>query len=242
MNPLSFLYSCPSEILDFLVFVVCVISIACTYKFFGILGLYAYNVIATITSNIQVMKVAQYSYIAESMSLGTVVFSTIFIVDAIIIERHGGSYARHGLFISMSAYFLFVVFMHLTMYYPTTASSAAASYAIENLFSTSSSIFISSLAAYFISQFFEIYFYALLKKVTSKKILWVRYNLANAGAMLLDQFVFSILCWKILGTRDISLSYIFKNYIVFNYLIRLAISFASTPLAYFIQRIKPLKV
>lgn len=230
-----------SEALDCLTLIFCLLTISVLYKFFGIFGLYAYNVIATIASNIQVMKIAHYQYITESMAMGTVIFSTIFIVDAVIIERHGGKYAQNGLFISMTSYLAFILMMYLTILYPSTTLSSSSSLAISDLFTPSWSVFTSSLAAYFISQFCEIYIYLFLKKFTPQHTLWLRYNIANALAMLVDQIAFSILCWKVFNVNDISLSYIFKNYIAFNYLIRITISVCSTPLAYRIRRIKPMR-
>lgn len=232
-----------AELLDIITFITCIFSISLMYKFFGVLGLYAYNVIATIVANIQVMEIAKYKYISESMALGTVIFSTIFIVDAIIIEKHGGKYAKQGLFISTSSYLIFIIFMYITMLYNPIVPSITISSSISTLFSTSISIFIASITAYFCSQFFEIHFYSMLKKITNKKLIWMRYNIANALSMLLDQIVFSVLCWKILNTKyQLEMTYIFKNYIIFNYMLRLAISMLATPLAYIIQRLKPLKI
>lgn len=231
-----------SEGLDILTFLLCILSITFIYRFFGILGLYAYNVVATIASNIQVMNIAKYSYIADTMALGTVVFSTIFIVDSIIIEKHGGKYARLGLLISMSSYLLFSALMYITMLYKPSAESTATSSAINTVFSQSGFIFISSLAAYFISQLSEIYLYTFIKSFLPNKALWIRYNLANAGAMLIDQLIFSLLCWKVFQKSDVGLDYIFKNYVMFNYFIRITISIVSTPLAYLIRKVKYKKI
>lgn len=231
-----------SELLDFFSLLACLTFIACFYKFFGIYGLYAYNIIATITSNIQIMKIAEYTYITKSMALGTVIFSSIFIVDTLIVEKQGIKAAKTGLLINLLSYLIFVSFMYITMYYKESGNSLDVSQSIVKLFSPSLSIFLSSIISYAISQYFEIYFYTILKKITFNKFLWIRYNIATAFSMLLDQIIFSILCWRVFSLVDFSMSYIFYNYIAFNYIIRICISSLSTPLTYFIRKISPLKV
>ena len=69
--------------------------------------------------------------------------------------------------------------------------------AMMQLFLPMPSIFIAGIAAYFSSQFVDIYIYNGLKTM-DQKMLWVRSFFAAAIAGLIDLTVFSVIAWKIL--------------------------------------------
>jgi len=63
------------ELLTIITFVVCAIAILCLLRFYGIVGLYVYNVLALIVANIQVLRLTTFESFAEPVALGTVLFS-----------------------------------------------------------------------------------------------------------------------------------------------------------------------
>ena len=61
-------------------------------------GLIVYSAIATITANIQVVKLTQYTLVNDPVALGTVVFATTFAVDNILTEYYGKNVAQKNIF------------------------------------------------------------------------------------------------------------------------------------------------
>ena len=228
---ISILHFLP-ELLSTFTLVICFLTILCVAKFFGRYGLYAYSAIVTITSNIQVLKLTQYSLISNPIALGTVLFSTTFAVDNILTEYYGAKAAKKGLYISFFGYLFFVIVMQIAVWHPAVINSECANLhsELEKVFSPAFSIFISSLIAYFAGQYTDIFIYSLLKKLSHGKYLAVRSMISMAISAFVDNFVFSFFAWIVFAKNPISLTLLWKTYIFITYMIRLVIAALCVPL------------
>jgi len=201
----------------------CVASIFILRKFFKLHGLYAYNIIAVIAANIQVLKITSFSFYGGQVALGSIVFSTMFIVDNMITEEYGAKSARDGILLSSLSYILFSISMYLCICYRNVGDGAHLGGCIRAIFSNSWGIVLASIFSYILSQLFDIYCFEFVKKVTFGKLAWVRFNVAALLSALVDQVVFSVLCWKVFLIREFTWAEIFSTYVTFGYCFRAAI-------------------
>ncbi len=199
-------------------------------RFFGLYGLYVYTIVSLITANIQVMKVTV--LFGESIALGTVLFSSTFLCSDIINERYGASAAFQGIAIGFYAYFIFSVFMLVTLGFVPAPESLALHDKMMGLFLPAPIILCASFFVYFVSQSLDIYLFASLRQTTSGRFLWLRTFVSTGVAAFVDNALFSILVWYVFSAVDYSLEYIFWTYVVNVFILRLVITILWTPLIY----------
>lgn len=220
------------ECLSILTLLFCFISIISALKFFGKAGLYVYSTIAAIASNIQVLKITQYSFVTDPVALGTVLFSTTFAVDNILTEYYGTKVAKKNLYISFFGYLFFVVIMQIAILHPQVHDTHCVNLHLElmKIFSPSFYIFMSSLIAFFVGQYTDILVFSQLKKVYKEKWLIGRSAFSMAIASFADNFVFSFLAWIVFAENPVSMAVLWKTYIFIAYLLRLIIAVMCLPL------------
>lgn len=221
-----------NDLLLFFELVFCVFSIYLFKKFYGLFGLYAYCIVATIASNIQILKCTTYSFYGSSVALGTVVFSSIFIVDNIINEYYGLKSARDCIFLTTFSYLFFVILMHICIFYTSSGGEGSS---IEKVFGISFSIFLCSMCSYVVTQIIDVYLFSLIKKILSSKFLWFRMNFSTIISSFCDQVLFSVLLWKFFSNKNISWSEIFNTYVYFGYIFRACIILFVNTVFHFIR-------
>jgi uncharacterized integral membrane protein (TIGR00697 family) len=204
--------------------------------------LYAYNALAVVAANIQVLKMAEFSLCAEPMALGTVVFATTFLVSDILTEHYGPAAARQALRLSFLTQILMFIWMILTLghtpadYSKISPDLAATLVANEEgmlqLFAPSLRILTASLIAYFISQQCDIWLFQKIRHLSHGRFLWLRQNLSTALSGLLDNFVFALIAWVILSSNPISFSLLISSFVFASYVIRGVVNIAATPIMY----------
>ena len=219
------------ETISWLTFLCCVVFILTVLRFFGIVGLYAYNVLATIVANIQVLKVAEFGFSPEPVALGTVVFATVFLVSDIITEHYGKQAAQKGVWLSFTMQIFMTIFMLLTIGHAPLPDDAAHA-ALEVLFLPSPRLLIATLTAFAISQLFEIHIFHKLQIATNGKMLWLRTNVSSILAALLDNIIFSVIAWVVLAPAPVGLKTLVFTYILGTYLARVIVNLMSTPIIY----------
>jgi uncharacterized integral membrane protein (TIGR00697 family) len=220
------------ELLSLATLVVCFSSILIIVRFFGSGGLYAYSCVAVIASNIQVLKLTKYVCFESPVALGTVVFSSIFAVDNILNEYYGEKSAKTNLYLSFFCYLFFAVIMKIAVLHPPLESGECHNFYLElrNLFSPCLVLFISSVVAFVVSQFVDIYTYSALKRIFGKKHISARSIFTMSLSALVDNCVFSLLAWVVLTENPISLSSLCRTYIFVTYIMRLIIAVLCGPL------------
>ena len=91
------------------------------------------------------------------------------------------------------------------------------------------------MIAYLISQYFDVWFFSYLKKITSEKYLWLRNNLSTIVSSLVDNTVFSIFAWILLNPEPVSIYNVIMIYIFGTYLLRILIALLDTPFIYIVR-------
>jgi uncharacterized integral membrane protein (TIGR00697 family) len=219
------------------------------WRLYGKAGLYLYNTIAVIGGNIQALKVVPFFLNQESVALGTILFSTTFLASDILTEHYGKKVAGLGINISFTAQIIMAVIMMITLMYPSHGGATGLSKdgclidgtqaALYTLFTPSLRILIASLISYYVSQRVDIGIFKLLRNYTKSRKLWLRLNVSNLMAGLVDNILFSLLAWTVLSPQPVSMRSLIFTYILGTYLTRFIVSITSTPVIYLSQVLKP---
>ncbi len=235
-----------TEVVWFLMLILCFLSILVFLRLFGYVGLYVYSAIAIIAANIQVLKQANFNFFSSinekiipfyepsPIALGTILFASTFLCTDILSEYYGKEKARKNVLIGFCSFFLMTILMLVTIGIQPAedewVSMVQESLAI--LFTPMTSIFLASMIAYLISQYFDIWFFSYLKTVSSNKLLWLRNNVSTAVSSLIDNTIFSIFAWIILNPNPFPLSDVIMTFILGVYLLRVFIAILDTPFIY----------
>ncbi len=228
---ITFMHSLSGEAMSCVLFLSCIISILLLLRLFGYMGLFLYNIVIVIASNIQVIKLSDFWLTSEPVALGTVTFATAFLTSDILAEHYGKKIAIQGVWLTFSAQILMTIMMVLTLgYKPSSADQAHA--AMETLFSPAPRLLIASLISFACSQLFEIAVFQRLRIMTNGHLLWLRTNISTIFSAFLDNIIFSVLAWVILSPAPVDLQTLVFTYILGTYLARIIVSIFSTPVMY----------
>ena len=156
----------------------CFSSILLFLKLFGYVGLYVYSVLAVIIGNIQVLKTVDFFYSPEPVALGTVMFASTFLCTDILSEHFGIEKARKNVLIGFTGFLFMTILMLITIgFQPSKGDWIHDS--LANVFTPMSRFFIASMIAYLASQYFDVWIYSTIKKLTSNNYLWIRNNIST---------------------------------------------------------------
>ena len=88
----------PNELLIILSFIIIYGGVVAFYRYFGKNGLLAFNVLATLLANIEVMILVR--AFGVEMTLGNVLFASTFLITDILSENHSRKDANKAVIIS----------------------------------------------------------------------------------------------------------------------------------------------
>ena len=222
------------EIIWVLMLLFCFISILIFIRLLGYIGIFIYSSLAVIAGNIQVLKTVDFFYSPEPVALGTILFASTFLCTDILSEYYGKEKARTNILIGFCAFLFMTLLMVLTIgFKPSEGDWVQES--LSNVFTPMTRFFIASMIAYLISQYFDVWFFSYLKKITSEKYLWLRNNLSTIVSSLVDNTVFSIFAWILLNPEPVSIYNVIMIYIFGTYLLRILIALLDTPFIYIVR-------
>lgn len=205
------------------------------YRLFGKNGLLAFNVLATILANIEVLILVE--AFGLEMTLGNVLFASTFLVTDILSENHGRKDAQRTVLISTLCSVFFIAISQMWLLY-TPAESDWASGAFHIIFSSTPRIVFASLAVYLVSQLTDVWLYhkwwewSKKRFGDSRKGLWIRNNGSTMISQLLNTSLYTLLAFY--GTYQTStLISIFAS----TYTIYFITSLLDTPIVYWCRNI-----
>jgi uncharacterized integral membrane protein (TIGR00697 family) len=162
------------------------------YRWFGKAGLMAYVVLAVIACNIQVVKLVD--MFGLTVTLGNVLYGSIFLTSDILIEVHGKKEARKAVWLGFAALILMTAYMKYAIWLKPSPLDAAQPH-LEALFNVLPRITFASLTAYLCSQLHDIWAFSLIRLKTGRQLLWLRNNAAGLASQALDTVVFTTLAF-----------------------------------------------
>lgn len=191
-----------------------------------------YSSIAVIVANLQVQTATHYKFFQEPIALGTIVFSSVFIVSSILTEYYGKAKAQQAVWLSFTAMILVTFFMLMTVGFKPASGFYTAHQAMCTLFLPAPALIAASLIAYAVGQLNDIWIFATLSRLTRGKYLWFRSFVATLIGAFLDNLVFSVLAWMVFAPHPLSWRTVFFTYILGTYILRVFVAFVGIPFVY----------
>ena len=225
----------PNEILIILSFLLIYGGVMLFYRLFGKNGLLAFNVMATLLANIEVLLVVRAFGI--EMTLGNVLFASTFLITDILSENHGKKDANRAVIISTLCSVFFIAISQMWLLY-TPSESDWASSSFRTIFSSTPRVVCASLIVYLISQLIDVWLYhkwwdwCRKRFGDEKKGLWIRNNGSTMISQMINTLLYTFLAFY--GTSDIGtlLSIFISSYLIF-----FVTSLLDTPFVYWCRKI-----
>ncbi len=211
-----------------LMFFLCLFSIALLARKFGLYGLIGYYVFGTIVGNIQVLKGTKFFFFPEPIALGTLMYSSLFLCNALITNNYSQEVTKKIIYLSGVTFSLFTAFMIFTTgYHPLPESTDLLFKAHEGmsvLFTNMPSLILASIIAFITSERLTSITFIFLKKLPLNLHQKLLSFLSMSAGQTIDTCLFSILAWKVFAPTSYSWSTIFHTYILGVLIFRIIIS------------------
>ena len=205
------------------------------YRFFGKNGLLAFNVLATLLANIEVLLLVK--AFGVEMTLGNVMFASTFLITDIMSENHSRKDANRAVVISTFCSLVFIAISQMWLLY-TPGENDWASGAFHTIFSSTPRIVCASLLVYLISQLTDVWLYhkwwewCRKRFGDEKKGLWIRNNGSTMVSQLLNTLLYTFFAFY--GTYDIKT---LMSIFISSYIIYFITSLLDTPFVYWCRNI-----
>ena len=209
-------------------------------KVFGKGGLFAWIGIATVFANIEVTIVVH--AFGMDQTLGNTLFAATFLATDILSEIYGKKEATKGVLAGIFTSLTFIVLSFMWVHYIPAESDWASDF-VHGLFSNTPRMLISSLLAYAISEWIDVFLYHAWWNLTEKKtgshtkMLWFRNNFSTLISQFVNIVIFNFgAFWGI---------YTFKELVGITaacYVIYVATSLLDTPFIYLARKISAKQV
>jgi len=228
-----------NEILIISSFIVIYCSIVAFYRFFGKNGLLAFNILATILANIEVLLLV--NAFGIEMTLGNVLFASTFLITDILSENHSRKDANNAVVISTLCSVVFVLISQMWLFYIPSENDWANG-AFHTIFKSTPRIVCASLAVYLTSQLTDVWLYhkwwdwCKKKFGDSRKGLWIRNNGSTMISQLLNTSMYTVLAFY--GTYPLST---LISIFISTYAIYFTTSLLDTPFVYWCRKIHDAK-
>ena len=224
-----------NELLIILSFIIIYGGVVLFYRLFGKKGLLAFNVMATILANIEVLLLVRAFGI--EMTLGNVLFASTFLVTDILSENHGRKDANRSVIISTICSIFFIAISQMWLL-STPSENDWASASFHTIFSNTPRIVCASLSVYLISQLTDVWLYhkwwnwCKKRFGDSKKGLWIRNNGSTMLSQLLNTLLYTTFAFW--GTYSIET---LVSIFISTYMIYFFTSLLDTPFVYWCRKI-----
>lgn len=159
------------------------------FKFFGLVGLYGFATLALVVANIFIST--RVPMLGMSVLLGFVVFSSTFLTTDIINEIYGKKRAQTAVWLGFYGMLTFMVLSQIALAFKVVDGDVGQP-AMNVLFSIMPRITFASLAAYLMSNTYDVWVYDFWRKKFPKQ-LWFRNNASTITSQLFDSIVFAML-------------------------------------------------
>ena len=182
------------------------------YRLFGKPGLFVWIGMSTVLANIQVVKTVE--MFGLNASLGNIVYGTAFLATDILNEKYGKKEARKAVWMGFSTLIIMTIIMQFAILF-NPGENDIAQPALQALFGLVPRIALGSMLAYIVSQYFDVWLYAKLKKLfPSDRALWIRNNGSTMISQLLDTSIFCFIAFFGLYPFEIWLEIFITTYII----------------------------
>jgi uncharacterized integral membrane protein (TIGR00697 family) len=154
----------------------------------ALIGLY---VAFVLISNLIAFKIAEFNFgfVTFYATAGVLVFSVTFLMTDIVNEKFGRKETHKMIFIAFLTQVAVTLFIYLAISLPS-APFWNGQDAFNAIFGFVPRVILASWISFLVSENFDAYLYAMFKKFTKGKHLWMRNAFSSIPAMALDSILF----------------------------------------------------
>lgn len=209
--------------------IVCFFMVILAYRLFGKTGLFIWMTIGVILANIAVMKTVK--IFGMVTALGNVIYSSLFLTTDILNENYSKKEAQKAVWIGFFVLISVTILMQITINFIPDESDFLSEH-ITAIFNFLPRITLASLTAYLISQTFDVFIFANLKKRHKRKYLWLRNNFSTSLSQFIDTIIFTLIAFVGIFSWIIILQIFITSMIM-----KIVISFCDTPFIYYARNL-----
>ncbi|MBI5044771.1 MAG: queuosine precursor transporter [Candidatus Levybacteria bacterium] len=165
-------------------------------------------------------------------SVGIFVLPLVFTINDIIVEVYGVERARGIIRLGLLSIFLIFIFSFIATLLPPSTRFENKEIAYDSIFGLSMRIAASSLVAFTLAEFLDVFVFAKLRRRFKNSGLWLRNNLSNFASQFLDTSIFITFAFYAFD-KPIGSNVAFLLSLIFPYwLLKCGMSVIETPLVY----------
>ena len=166
-------------------------------RFFKKEGLYVWICVATVASNVLVLK--SVDLFGLTTNLGNIMFISVFSASDIMNEKYGSGHSKKAAVLGVVSQIVFSLACFFSLLYaPSSVDLNHVS--MKNLFSMNLRVSFSSVAMYIAGSFLDIYLFCRIKQ-KYPNFLWLRNNISTIISSCLQNYIFAFLAF--FGTYDL---------------------------------------
>lgn len=204
----------------------------------GPIVLVALFVTALVTAQVTASKLLEYSVPllgTLAMPGGTIAYAFTFFASDCMSELYGERFARRAVNVGFVMNFVLLTIIWATIQWPAARGSIDPAL-FETVLGFSTNVVLGSLAAYLVSQNFDVFAFHRIREYTGTEKLWLR-NVASTGvSQLLDTVLFTTVAFALapalLGVGEALPLSVLVVIMVGQYVAKVVIAVLDTPLVY----------
>jgi len=129
-------------------------------------------------------------FFGHETNTGNIFYASVFLATYFIVERYGKREGLYSIWVGVLCLVFFSVLAQISAVLQGSDASNGFNAALSVVFAPLSRVALASLVAYVISQNVNVRIYLSLKSRLSATSLWLRANISNAAAQVVDSIVF----------------------------------------------------
>lgn len=186
-----------------------------------------YSVILVFLILISVVGGKIVEFFGHSTNTGNIFYASVFLATYFLIERYGRREGIYSVWIGILGVVFFSILIQITVALSGSAATNDLNHALAAAFSPLSRLTLASLVAYAFSQNLNVYLYIYLKRKWNSTDLWLRANISNIIAQILDSFVFFMIAfWGVVPPGNV------LDVILTGFVIKVVYILIASPLLY----------
>src|SRR3989344_6014791 len=143
-------------------------------------------------------------FFGHETNTGNIFYASVFLATYFLIERYGRREGMHAIWVGVGGVLFFLAVVQTTVLLTGAGSTSTLDAAVFTVFDHAPRVALASLVAYVLSQNFNVRLYVYLKHRFNGRWLWLRANLVNALAQILDSTVFFVIAfWGVVAPANI---------------------------------------
>lgn len=189
-----------NELLLFVTALLCALLVTVGWRF-GKERLYGVIIVFLILIATVGGKIAP--FFGHETNTGNIFYASVYLATYFLIERFGKREGIFSIWVGVVAVLFFSVFVQLTILLAGSPSTASMNTALATAFGPVSQVALASVVAYAFSQNLNVRLYLYFKNRFRNRYMWLRANLSNALAQILDSAIFfTVAFWGALPPAD----------------------------------------